>query len=167
MKGCEEDQVLITGFNILLGTLKSSKLCVESEMCGFTRSQLQCKIMLFVPSFLFVLPDWMNVLVSLDRLLAVCRHTAQFYRVHCTRKAAWIPISCLIVLLGIALSPRFIYGSVMHGGRVCDLDNYLFQIMIRIPHVGLSATFLVVAATTLLLIMMRWRNTQSPNEREV
>ena len=103
MKGCEEDQVLITGFNILLGTLKSSKLCVESEMCGFTRSQLQCKMMLFVPSFLFVLPDWMNVLVSLDRLMAVCRHTAQFYRVHCTRKAAWKQISCLLVLLGVCL----------------------------------------------------------------
>ena len=70
----------------------------------FTISSLQCKLMLFFTFIAMVAPDWMTLLLSIDRLIAIGRGTAIWYKEKCTKNAAWIPIIVAFLLLsGIGL----------------------------------------------------------------
>ncbi|XP_075250838.1 uncharacterized protein LOC142343036 [Convolutriloba macropyga] len=100
--------VLSIGQIIQQVTIAELALCGSfgGNFCIMRESKLQCQISIHLTWLFWLMPDWLAVPVSLDRLNAILFPI--WYREHCTMKAAWLVIIPLYLLIGAALIPKFL-----------------------------------------------------------
>ncbi|XP_063717846.1 uncharacterized protein LOC134844950 [Symsagittifera roscoffensis] len=134
---------------------------IEKESCFAHISQLSCKISLYFIFVVMLVPDWLMMLVALDRVLAIERGV--WYRIHCTVRSAWIPISAVILFLGIVGTPRIGFGELIPETPACRQVSYkLYVPMITI--LGIPALVLVAAMTARLIYNLSpVKRTTAPN----
>ena len=65
-------------------------VCIGGNFCFYHEYSIFCKLTIWVRQATLVIPEYLNLLLSIDRLVAVC--TAVWYRNNCTRKTSWIAI---------------------------------------------------------------------------
>ncbi|XP_075264786.1 uncharacterized protein LOC142356924, partial [Convolutriloba macropyga] len=84
---------------------------VQFAMCGMFRGYfcyyhmniVVCKAILWTRQAMLIAPDFLNLLMSIDRLLAI--KNPVWYKENCTLIKAWIPITPII--LGVTLMTSY------------------------------------------------------------
>ncbi|XP_075251342.1 uncharacterized protein LOC142343343 [Convolutriloba macropyga] len=125
---------------------------LRGYFCYYHMNAVACKAILWTRQAMLILPEFLNLLMSVDRLLAI-KHPI-WYKDNCTLIKAWIPIMPLVLGIFTMTSYR-IKTAVMMGMRGCIPQANVMDVVS--VFLGLPATVAIGIMTTLLLMELRKR----------
>ena len=126
---------------------------VAAELiCVSGLSHVYCGVSLYVVFLFSVLPEWLAVIVAVDRILAVDRPI--FYRDVCKRKTAWLPIGVTFAVLAAVGVPRYLYAEFATVPKIsCLVSNQFYKRSVVL--LGLPAVVILAVLTVILLVKMK------------
>ena len=119
--------------------------------CVRDKSVMFCRLFCALSFALFLLPDWLSLVTSLDCVAAVA--APYFYKIHGTAKNARYTVAALCLLAIIVASPKLFVAHWDSPG-LCAANT---ETLDRVVSATLIVVVLLVAVTTVLLVVLRKR----------
>ncbi|XP_063717714.1 uncharacterized protein LOC134844830 [Symsagittifera roscoffensis] len=133
----------------------------DGVFCIDRTTQLSCKFSQYATYLVFVLPDFLAVPVSLDRLNAVL--FPAWYSQKCTKTSAWKIIVPIVFATACLASPKFLFAEKI--GENCFNTNRKYDQTSAL--VGIPAVLIVAVSTLALLGIMLARVKKSQQSSEM
>ncbi|XP_063711362.1 uncharacterized protein LOC134839670 [Symsagittifera roscoffensis] len=127
----------------------------STDFCVLRENDTQCKMLIQLTWWFWLMPDWLAVPVSLDRLNAIL--SPVWYKENCTTRSAWLVIIPLVVLIGVTLFPISLMAQLVQNGqfRICVTSNGKAEQFMSL--VGLPAIAIVSVSTLVLGVVFHKR----------